>query len=74
MRASRVAWSAILGGGTALELWAVFTKHDDWTLSPHLRWALRCGTRHGNALTAVGIGGGAAWLAHHLQTLPPPRD
>jgi hypothetical protein len=69
----RLAWVALLGAPTALELWAVFTDRTDWTLSPQLRSALRCGTKGGNAMTAVAIGGGAAWLAHHLQTLPPPR-
>ena len=73
MRPSRIAWVAFLGTPTAVELWAVATGRDDWTLSPHLRWALRCGTRGGNAVTAVFIGGGATWLAHHLQTVPPPR-
>lgn len=70
----RLVWAALVGAPTALELWAVHTNRTTWTLSPQLRWALRCGTRSGNAVTAVGIGGGAAWLAHHLQALPPPRD
>lgn len=73
MRRQQIIWAALIGTPTALELWAVFTDRDHWTLSPHLRRTLRCGTRGGNAVTALGIGGGAAWLAHHLQTLPPPR-
>lgn len=70
----RAAWAVLVGVPTVLELWAVYTNRDDWTLSPHLRATLRCGTRPGNAVTAVAIGGGAAWLAHHLQTLPSPTQ
>lgn len=69
----RLTWAALIGVPTALELWAVRTGRDEWTASPTLRWAFRCGTRSGNAVTALAIGGGAAWLAHHLQVLPPPR-
>lgn len=74
MTPQQTLWAALIGVPTAFELWAVYTGNDDWTLSPVARSWLRCGTRSGNALTAVGIGGGAAWLAHHLQTLPPPRN
>jgi hypothetical protein len=73
MTPQRITWAALIGIPTALELWAYGTERDSWTLSPHARAVLRCGTRSGNAVTAVAIGGGAAWLAHHLQTLPPPR-
>lgn len=70
----RLTWATLIGVPTILEIWAVKTGREQWTLSPQLRAALRCGTRSGNTVTALAIGGGAAWLAHHLQVLPPPRD
>lgn len=72
MRPSRITWGVIVGSGTTLEVWAVLMGHDDWTLSPHLRWLLRCHTKGGAAVTTVLVGGGAAWLAHHLREIPPP--
>lgn len=67
----RIAWAALLGTPTALELWAVATGRTHWTLSPQLRWAMRSDTAPGRAATTVVIGAGSAWLAHHLLTVPP---
>lgn len=71
---SSTVWAVLVGTPTAVELWAVATGRYEWTLSPHLRRTLRCGTPAGNAFTAIAIGSGAAWLVHHLQTLPAPRN
>lgn len=71
MRRQRLTWAALLGTPTALELWAVATGRTHWTLSPQLRWALRCQTRPGRATTTVLFGAGATWLAHHLLTVTP---
>lgn len=74
MRSQRIAWAVLIGTPTALELWAVHTGRTPWTLSPQLRWALRCHTRAGQYATSLVIGGGSAILAHHLRTLPPVTD
>jgi hypothetical protein len=71
MRRQRIAWAALLGTPTALELWAVATDRTHWTLSPQLRWALRCGTPTGTAVTMLLVGSGSAWLTHHLINVPP---
>lgn len=71
MRRQRITWAALLGVPTTLELWAVATGRTHWTLSPHLRWALRCGTPLGRVITPTTVGAGSAWLAHHLLTVPP---
>ena len=70
MRKQRLTWAVLLGTPTALELWAVATDRTPWTLSPQLRWALRCGTPAGTAATTMLVGAGSAWLAHHLLTVP----
>ena len=74
MRRQRQVWAALIGIPTALELWAFTTGRDEWTLSPQLRWALRCHTRAGATASTVVVGSAAAWLAHHLRELPPPSN
>lgn len=71
MRRQRATWGLLVGAPVALELWAVITDRTAWTLSPQLRWALRCDTRHGRAATTILVGAGSAWLANHLLTIPP---
>lgn len=72
MLRGRLAWAALIGVPTALELWAFATDRPEWMLCPHARWALRCDTPAGRALVTAGIGAGATWLAHHLITIPAP--
>ena len=74
MRDADAFWLAIFATGTAVELWAVGTKRDHLTLSRSARRALRCHTRIGRAVTTVGIGAGASWLANHLLTTPSPQE
>lgn len=64
-------WAGLAAAGVAVELWAVATKRDHLTLSRSARRALRCHTRAGRAVTTVGIGAGASWLANHLLTITP---
>lgn len=71
MLRQRLTWAALVGAPVGVELWAVATGRTAWTLSPQLRWALRCHTRPGAAATTVLVGAGSAWLAHHLRELPP---
>lgn len=70
MRRQRLTWASLVGAPVAVELWAVATGRTHWTLSPQLRWALRCNTPAGRALTTTLVGAGSAWLAHHLLTVP----
>lgn len=74
MRRQRIAWAALVGTPIAVELWAVATDRTPWTLSPTLRWALRCDTRFGRVVTPVLVGAGSSWLAHHLLTIDPTAD
>jgi hypothetical protein len=74
MRSPRVVWAVLVGVPTALELWAVATDHVPWTLSPTLRWALRCETPFGRVVTPVLVGAGSSWLAHHLLTIEPAAE
>jgi hypothetical protein len=64
-------WLALAVTGTTVELWAVATKRDHLTLSCSARRALRCHTKAGRAVTTIGIGAGASWLANHLLTITP---
>jgi hypothetical protein len=70
----RGVWAGLVGAPVAVELWAFATDRDDWMLSPHARWLLRCDTPAGRAATTLLVGGAAAWLAHHLITIPPPKE
>lgn len=72
MRRQRITWAALLGTPIAVELWAVATDRTPWTLSPQLRWVLRCDTKAGQAATTLLVGAGSAWLAHHLLTQEAP--
>ena len=74
MRRQRTTWAALIGAPLAVELAAVLTGRTDWTLSPTLRWALRCETPGGQAFTIAAVGSSAAWLAHHLITIPAPQE
>lgn len=74
MRDADWFWLALGVTGTAVELWAVATKRDHLTLSRSARRALRCHTRAGRAVTTVGIGAGASWLANHLLTVNPEEN
>lgn len=71
MRDADWFWLALGVTGTGVELWAVATKRDHLTLSRSARRALRCHTKAGRAITTVGIGAGASWLANHLLTITP---
>lgn len=74
MHPPRLVWAALLGVPTALELWAVATARTPWTLSPQLRWALRCDRPFGRVVTPVLVGAGSSWLAHHLLTIDAPPE
>lgn len=71
---ARVFWGTGVGTLAAAELAALLTNHPEWTLSPQLRWALRSHTPAGRAATTVLVGAGSAWLAHHLITVPAPKE
>jgi hypothetical protein len=74
VRDADLFWLALGVTGTAVELWAVATKRDELTLSRSARRALRCHTKLGRAVTTVGIGAGASWLANHLLTVTPEES
>jgi len=74
MRDADAFWLALAVTGTGVELWAVFTHRDRYTLSKSARRALRCHTKPGRAFTTVAIGAGASWLANHLLTVEPELE
>jgi hypothetical protein len=68
-------WTAFVALGLAVEAFGLSrADRNDWTASPNIRRATRVDTRLGRNATIALVGAGAAWLAHHLAEIPPPKE
>ena len=59
-------WLGLISVGTAYELWAISTKHDDLTLSAFTRDVFQTDTTAGRIAFTLAWGGFAAWFVHHI--------
>lgn len=74
MRPHDAFWAALAGTGLAVELWALRTDRQEWTLSRVTRRVLRCDKPGGRLTTLAFIGTGAAAFANHLLNIPTPQE
>jgi hypothetical protein len=65
---------AIAAAAVGYETYGLRTGNPDWLWSTHGRRLGLCSTRAGRVLTPAVIGAAATWLAHHLITIPAPKE